>query len=295
MNFYSPRATVFGRNAVKLEARPGEALDLDFIRAHCPALFAEVPHSSRSERFAHIPTHQMIEALDKEGWRVTGVRVGGSSDAEKRAFTKHMLRLRRGDQLQPRQLNETLPEVILKNGHDGTSQYHLMMGLFRLICMNGMVVSDSMFGDIKVPHRGQALDKVIEGTFEVLQHADEVMARVDDMRQIALNPDEARIFAKAALQVRFKDEVPESLQADPMKVLTARRREDQQADLWTVYNRAQENLIKGGISFDAVREDAQGRQNHVRQTLRPVRSVDGDITLNRALWTLADEMAKLKA
>jgi hypothetical protein len=295
MNFYSPRATVFGRNAVKLEARPGEALDIDFIRAHCPALFAEVPHSSRSERFAHIPTHQMIDALSKEGWAVTGVRVGGSSDAEKRAFTKHMLRLRRKDQLQPRALNETLPEVVLKNGHDGTSQYHLMMGLFRLICMNGMVVSDSMFGDIKVPHRGQALDKVIEGTFEVLQHADEVMARVDDMRQIALNPDEARIFAKAALQVRFGDELPDSLQAEPLKVLKARRREDQLPDLWTVYNRAQENLIKGGISFDAVREDAQGRQNHIRQTTRPVRSVDGDIKLNRALWTLADEMAKLKA
>jgi hypothetical protein len=162
MNFYNPRATVFGRNAVKLEARPGEALDIDFIRAHAPALFAEVPHSSRSERFAHIPTHQMIDALSKEGWAVTGVRVGGSSDAEKRSFTKHMLRLRRKDQLQPRALNETLPEVVLKNGHDGTSQYHLMMGLFRLICMNGMVVSDSMFGDIKVPHRGQALDKVIE-------------------------------------------------------------------------------------------------------------------------------------
>ena len=295
MNFYSPRATVFGRNAVKLEARPGEALDIDFIRAHCPALFAEVPHSSRSERFAHIPTHQMIDALSKEGWAVTGVRVGGSSDAEKRAFTKHMLRLRRKDQLQPRALNETLPEVVLKNGHDGTSQYHLMMGLFRLICMNGMVVSDSMFGDIKVPHRGQALDKVIEGTFEVLQHADEVMARVDDMRQIALQPDEARIFATAALMTRFGDELPTDLKNDPLKVLKARRREDQLPDLWTVYNRAQENLIKGGISFDAVREDAQGRQNHIRQTTRPVRSVDGDIKLNRALWTLADEMAKLKA
>jgi hypothetical protein len=115
------------------------------------------------------------------------------------------------------------------------------------------------------------------------------------MRQIALNPDEARIFAKAALQVRFGDELPDSLQAEPLKVLKARRREDQLPDLWTVYNRAQENLIKGGISFDAVREDAQGRQNHIRQTTRPVRSVDGDIKLNRALWTLADEMAKLKA
>jgi len=294
MNFFSPRATVFGRNAVKLEARPGEALDIDFIRAHAPALFAEVPHSSRSERFAHIPTHQMIEALDKEGWKVTGVRVGGSKDADKRAFTKHMLRLRRADQLKA-ELNKTLPEVVLKNGHDGTSQYHLMMGLFRLICMNGMVVNESMFGDVKVPHRGHALDKVIEGTYEVIKHSDVVMNRVDELKQITLAPEEAAIFARSALQLRFEEEVPESLMAQPTRILKAHRREDVSPDLWTVYNRAQENLIKGGISFDAVREDAQGRQNHVRQTMRPVRSVDGDIKLNRALWTLTEAMANLKA
>lgn len=295
MNFHNPRATVFGRNAVKLEARPGEALDLDFIRAHCPALFAEQPHHSRSERFAHIPTHEMIDALAREGWAITGVRVGGSSDAEKRAFTKHMLRLRRVDQLKPRELNETLPEVVLKNGHDGTSQYHLMMGLFRLICMNGMVVADSVVGDVKVPHRGHALDKVIEGTYSVISHGEAVLNRVTELQQITLQPEEARAFASAALVARFEDEVPESLKADPTRILRAHRREDQRPDLWTVFNRAQENLIKGGISFDAVREDAQGRQNHIRQTMRPVRSVDGDIKLNRALWTLTEEMAKLKA
>jgi hypothetical protein len=205
-----------------------------------------------------------------------------------------MLRLRRVDQLQPRNLNETLPEIVLKNGHDGTSQYHLMLGLFRFICMNGMVVADSVVGDVKVPHRGHALDKVIEGTYSVISHGQQVLDRVESLKQIVLDPGEARAFASAALVARFEDEVPKSLKDDPLKALKSRRREDEKPDLWTVFNRAQENLIKGGISFDAVREDAQGRQNHIQQTTRPVRSVDGDIKLNRALWTLTEEMAKLK-
>ena len=293
MNF-QPRVTVFGRGAVQMQARPGETLDIDMIRAHCPALFAETPHSSRSERFVHIPTHQMIEALQKEGWAITGVRVGGSSDAEKRSFTKHMLRLRRKDQLVARKLDEVFPEVVLKNGHDGTSQYQLMMGLFRLICLNGLVVADNVVGDIKVPHRGHALDKVIEGTYSVISHADEVLDRMDSMKQIALKPEEATIFAKAALVARFGEEVPEAFVDAPSTVLKSRRPEDRLPDLWTTYNRAQENLIKGGLGYYAERKQEDGSTKLVHQSTRPVRSVDGDIKLNRALWTLAEEMAKLK-
>lgn len=291
---FQPRVTVFGRNAVKLEARAGEVLDMDMIRRHAPALFAEHPHHSRSERFAHIPTHEMIDALMREGWAVTGVRVGGSSDADKRAFTKHMLRLRRADQTKPTQLNETMPEVVLKNGHDGTSQYHLMMGLYRLVCMNGLVVADTVVGDIKVPHRGHALDKVIDGTYSVIQHADKVLDHVQELKQIPIKPDEAAAYATAALHLRFDGDIPETLKNDPTKVLGVRRSEDRASDLWTVYNRAQENLIKGGITFYQESEDQRGRTTIRRASTRPVLSVDGDIKLNRALWTLTEEMAKLK-
>jgi hypothetical protein len=282
------RASVFGRGAVRLQARPGEFLDLDTIRAHAPAIFAEEPHSSRSERFVHIPTHEMLGALMKEGFRVTGVSVGGSKDAEKRAFTKHMIRLRRENNV--KSVGDTFPEVVLKNAHDGTSQYHLMMGLFRLVCLNGLVVSESLFGDVKVPHRSNAIDKVIEGSYEVLQHSDEVIDQVEQMKAIELNVDEKRAFAKAAIQLRF-DEVPADLW--PLQVLNPRRRADNLDDLWTVYNRAQENLIKGGLNYTATEKDNPGVRRHM--STRAVQSVDGDIKLNRALWTLAEEMKALKA
>ncbi|NRE31720.1 DUF932 domain-containing protein [Burkholderia pseudomallei] len=58
-------------------------------------------------------------------------------------------------------------------------------------------------------------------------------------------------------------------------------------DLWSVFNRTQENLIKGGLSARA----ANGR----RQTTRPVQGIDNGIRLNRALWLLADGLRQLKA
>ena len=71
------------------------------------------------------------------------------------------------------------------------------------------------------------------------------------------------------------------------QILMPRRFEDRRPDLWSVFNRTQENLTKGGLSGRA----ANGR----RQQTRPVQGIDTDIRLNRALWLLADGMRALKA
>ena len=62
--------------------------------------------------------------------------------------------------------------------------------------------------------------------------------------------------------------------------------EDSGNDLWTTFNRIQENMIKGGMSG----RSKSGR----RSTTREVNGVTENVKLNRALWTLADEFAKLK-
>lgn len=288
-----PRVTTFGQQAVRIEARPGNYLDLDVLRSYAPAIFAETPHESRSERFAHIPTHQMLEALIKEGFMPTGVRIGGSKDPGKRAFTKHMIRLRRVDAT-PSKVGDLFPEVVLKNGHDGTSQYHLMAGLFRMICMNGMVAPESLVADVKVPHRGDAVAKVIEGSYTVLGSSGEVLERAQEMSAVQLAPREQRAFALAAAELRF-EAVPEAIKQDPLPIIGLRRREDYGSDLWKVFNRAQENLTKGGVEYKVPFTDERGREDVMNRSTRPIQSVDGDIKMNRALWVLAEEMRKIKA
>ncbi|MEE1707246.1 DUF932 domain-containing protein, partial [Pseudomonas aeruginosa] len=62
---------------------------------------------------------------------------------------------------------------------------------------------------------------------------------------------------------------------------------DNRADLWSVFNRTQENLIRGGL----LGRGGNGR----RQRTRPVQGIDQDLRLNRALWLLADGLRQLKA
>ena len=71
------------------------------------------------------------------------------------------------------------------------------------------------------------------------------------------------------------------------QLIEARRPEDLGHSLWTTFQRVQENVIRGGQPG----RSAQGR----RLQTRPVGSIDRVVSLNRALWMLAEEMRKLKA
>jgi len=66
------------------------------------------------------------------------------------------------------------------------------------------------------------------------------------------------------------------------QLLTPRRHEDSRDDLWTVFNRLQENLSKGGLDV----RTATGK----RTRSRSVKGIDGDVKLNRALWVMAENM-----
>ena len=64
--------------------------------------------------------------------------------------------------------------------------------------------------------------------------------------------------------------------------ITASPWEDKKDDLWTVYQRLQENLIKGGLSD----RNTKGK----RARTRSVNGIDGDIKLNKALWVMTEKM-----
>lgn len=281
----------FGRGGIQLQAQKGEFLSYDRIAKFAPTVFANDRHESRSEKFQVIPTHQLLAGLQKEGFVPVRVQVGGSRDAEKRAFTKHLIRFRRLDDLTGApKVGDSHPEVSLLNAHDGTSSYQLHAGLFRLICENGLTVSDADWGSVRVGHSGRnILDKVIEGTYTVLDNAVQALEHAQELRTVSLDRDEQRIFGEAALRLRFDEETLPKVSGT--EVVRARRYADQGADLWLTFNRAQENLVRGGLPYSH-RNEETGRVTH-RDT-RPVQSADGDLKLNRALWHLANEFAKLK-
>ena len=163
----------------------------------------------------------------------------------------------------------------------GSSSYQMLPGLFRSVCCNGLVCGES-FGEVRVPHKGNVVEKVIEGAYEVLSVFDQVEEKRDAMQSLMLPPPAQQALAKAALTYRFGEEhqpVTES------QLLAPRRWQDESGDLWTTYQRIQENLIKGGLNG----RTAKGGRTHTRA----IQGIDGDIKLNRALWVMAENMLQL--
>ena len=279
MRFSSTLVSRFGRNQFVL--RSDSALTDDQIRTVVPSIFAQAKHESRSERYTYIPTIDVLQGLRKEGFSPFMVCQTRTRDDTKREHTKHLIRLRHASQINASEANE----VVLLNSHDGTSAYQMLSGVYRFVCSNGMVCGETQ-SDIRVRHTGNIIDNVIEGAFRVLEGFELVDEQKDGMKALTLNAGEQGAFARAALALKYDTDIAPPPVTET-QLLQANRSADRAGDLWTTFNRVQENIIRGGL---------RGR-NATGNTIRTrgVQGIDQNIKLNRALWVLAEEMRKLKA
>lgn len=279
------RFTLHNRN------RNGEPLTDDQIQRYAPSAFAGQAHDSRSDRYAFIPTVEVISALRSAGFMPVFASQSSSRVPGKELFTKHVIRFRSINQ-NLTQVGDTAVEMAMTNSHDGTSLYEFFLGAFRLTCLNGMCVSEGMVESVKIRHTGNILDQVIEGTRSLIQFAPTVVDAIKLWKSIQLSPAEQAFLAEGALALRFDSEAP--VPAD--RLLTPQRYGDSASDLWTVFNRVQENAVRGGLRYQAEKRDpvTNEYQGSRRARTREVKGLDQNHRLNRELWALAQKMAELK-
>ena len=129
---------------------------------------------------------------------------------------------------------------------------------------------------------------MIEGAFRVLEDFETVGESTDAMKTLRLERPEQEAFATAALALRYGEptegQAPAPITAD--RLIEPRRIADRDNSLWTTFQRVQENTLSGG----QLGRSATGKRVHTR----PVASIDRSVSLNRALWVLAEEMRRLK-
>jgi hypothetical protein len=278
---YHRLATRFGRNAHQISGR--EALDNEALFRHVPAIFAREAHDSRSQRYVYVPTIDIVEGLRREGWFPFFAVQAVPRDGERMGHAKHMLRLRRDDGIG----KPEAAEVIIVNSHDGTSAYQMFAGVLRFVCTNSMIAGER-FEEVRVPHKGNIQNDIIEGVFTVAEDFPRLVDATETMKEVRLSRDEQRVLAEASLVARYgEDESP----LRPDQILMPRRHEDAGENLWRTFNVIQENVIRGGLQ--GRRTDANGRIRRAQS--RPINGIDQNVTLNRALWTLAEGMQRIKA
>lgn len=293
----------------ELMYRNNDGVTLKDLERVAPSIFAQHARSDKSARYAFIPTHGVVQALVKSGLRPVEVRVKRVLDPEDRGFAKHSLRFRLPTNTTTRQVGDVIPEIVLTNSHDGGSAYQLMLAFFRLACLNGLTVMTGQMGFLSVKHVGRdTADRVVAESRNLIEQFPSAQEDVALMQRVRLEPEEQRAFGRAALALRWdpnqrreavaekgrlylSQRLTDSGQMDaPItvdEVLKARRFADEGASTWSTFNRVQENLVRGG-------QKGLGATGQRIKT-RPIEGLDRDIKLNRALWVLASELAKVKS
>jgi hypothetical protein len=262
-----------------------EFLNLNQIGQSCPSALTQSPSSHLSHIYKFIPTTEVIDILGEQGWLPTQAvqtrtRKGHES---KSPYKKHMLRFRNENNNDiSKIIGDTHPEILLTNSHDGSSSFKFHVGLFRLVCSNGLVIADQTFDEFRVMHKGfqkEDILKVVEMSTEKIPM---VVGRVQDMMSKELNASQQYDFAKRVADTRWG----EDKMIDVNQILKIRREEDAGNDLWSVFNRVQENLLQGGILTITPKDNGKVR----RSRSRAIRSIDQNLEVNKMLWSLSESI-----
>lgn len=257
------------------------------LMAIAPSIFATQAWENMSDRYTFIPTITVVDRMRTEGFVPVAATQSRTRIEGRKDFTKHLIRfrdVRNGDAPAIRTLGEVYPELVLTNSHDGGSAYKLDAGLFRLVCTNGMVVSDGTVSQIKTRHSGSA-DGIIDATYSIVAEFPKVLESVERFSQLRLSAPQQTAYATAALALRYDEgEAP----VVPAQIVRPRRTADVDSTLWNTFNVVQENLVNGGVR-------GQNPETRRRLRTRAVAGISENTRLNKALWTLTEEMRKLVA
>lgn len=260
---------------------------LDEIYDHSPSAFATNKSPKLSERYSFVSTLELLEAFSKNDWNATHTRQVG-----KQPYARHMIRLENPHLgFMDLKSDKVKPQIILDNSHNGSSPAQMHMGLFRLVCSNGLVVAmPGMYSSVKFRHMGVDMEElkqlleIIAGQYTTLG------THITDMQQHILTQDQKEEFTIRALAARdtaafVKEDGTIDIKkinnfVNPLEIIKPIRGEDKQDDLWSIFNVVQERLVKG--MFD--KNNTNGRKSSPRQINNAIRHTN----FNRDLWTIAE-------
>ena len=265
------------------------------VKSVCPYAFAEDPtNPAVSGKYVHANTATVISDMEKLGWYPVEAKQCRQKKGSKGIRSFHMVVMESND-VKTNILGadgnvEAKVRIIIQNSHDGFNSFRFMMGVYRFVCSNGMVVADAQFADFSIRHINYSFDE-LRGI--VAQVMDKVPATIDKMNAMSttiLTDDQKREMAVETYKIRKGYASEDNVNVDDQTVedlLTPVRTEDEGNSLWSVFNVLQEKMIKG--SFMAPGKNGKSRKQ------RPITSIKKDLDYNERLWAVAEQYIPVAA
>ena len=260
------------------------------LRELCPLAFAEAPtNPDVSGKYLFVNTETIVDDLDKLGWKPVQA-AQRKSRGNGTIFSKHMVAFQNPDiKIKGEGGDDSFPRIIMTNSHDGMQAFKFSVGIFRLVCSNGLVVADEQFSEFKIKHKGYTFGELREVVNQAVEDLPNKVQVLNDMKDRVLTQEEKNKLALDAMLIRANI-TPGSEKANEFNyddetiedILDPKRDEDKGDDLWRVFNVIQEKITQG--DFHAALTGAKVRK------VRKIKSFEKDLKVNKELFKLATNL-----
>lgn len=267
-------------------------MTLDDIAYRAPAVFTETKAERLSDRYQSLNTSSLIPVMQDYGYfpvQAAQKRQRGAKDVIGAQHKSHLIAFAKaGDEGD----GSTRSEIIMYNSHDGTSAVKLFAGAYRFICSNGIVAGEGM--QQRIYHTTKSIAGFEQSLRSTIEALPSVLQQFDVARSITLDGMQQYELAKQAVMKRWGawDDSIVDVDGRPIKgsyavdktirdALGVQRSEDDLSDAFTVWNRIQENVLRGNVMIKSITDNNIGMRK-----ARPVTAVAEHVRINRELFDL---------
>lgn len=245
--------------------------DINKLSAFIPSLDKDWRASQRiNSKSTMVESLDAVRELQRQGWNIAGAYE--QRNKQNRKVGSHFIRMEHPDFKVTNSKGKTdaVATMNIFNSTTGAKPMELDLGAYRQVCSNGMIAHTS-YSNAKVPHTEKGQYSLQEILCDLGIRTQGVIEEFNKLKERDLSPQEAMHLATQAAEIRFG----KGHRIDVSQLLNVVREEDKGEDVWTVFNRIQENLTQPHRITD-----------HLGNIMNGITNVEEDTRINKELFEL---------
>lgn len=238
-----------------------------------------------SKKYQFFSTEEIIEELKLHDWTLVKqgevkIRKTGKNYQSRIGKQRHILIFENPEfQIE----NEGKINLCVRNSHDGGGCLEVFFGFMRIVCAN-QIFSKSL-GDgtsIKLRHSQNYKEEFKNLISTIIPLIEKYKEQLISLKTKVLTDEQILHFANEAIKSRFGNMSTVQSCLDVNKILISKRLEDNGKSAWVVFNRVQEYLVQGGLTYETTNKKGKT----VERTTRKLKSINSLIAFNDYLYQL---------
>lgn len=235
-----------------------------------PAIGNSFAGPSRTDKYMQVSTETYLKDLALDGLQPYKVQGKNCRLTAKKQYAEHAVFLTNPDWL--KEGNDYFPTIVMVNSHNGSTSVRFYIGIYRIVCSNGLVVGTSIFAPIRIRHVHANRARLHAAYNQLVKQIGTLDTIITMMKNSIVDIETEAHFVDEAVRLRWGNNTPQNKKFQSHSFNLARRFEDSKPNVWTLYNRVQENIVNKGRGY------------------RKVTAVDKNIKINQGLWDAAIQL-----